>query len=48
MAAALLTDEIRKLGGILTIQDLVDYSVQWEEPQTAQILNGKRIYTHHR
>lgn len=43
--AKLLIDEIQNLGGILTIQDLVDFSVQWDAPNTARIFNGKRIYS---
>lgn len=43
--AKLLTDEIQNLGGILTIQDLVDYKVQWQESITAKIFNGKRIFS---
>lgn len=43
--ANLLIDEIQNLGGILTIQDLVDYSVQWQDSNTARVFNDKRIYS---
>lgn len=40
-----LITELQGLGGILTIQDLVNYRHRWEQPQTARIFNNKIMYT---
>lgn len=43
--ARLLVDEIRELGGIITIEDFVQYTVEWKKPVVMKIRNNLRMYS---
>lgn len=40
-----LVDEIQKLGGIITIEDFVQYTVEWKKPVVTTIRNNLRVYS---
>ncbi|KAJ6638689.1 Scoloptoxin SSD14, partial [Pseudolycoriella hygida] len=40
-----LIAEIQELGGILTIEDLMDYKVRWQDPEASRIVQNYTMYT---
>lgn len=40
-----LIPEIQSLDGILTIEDLMEYKVRWEEPEVSTIIHNYKMYT---
>lgn len=40
-----LITEIQELGGILTVEDLMEYNVRWQEPEVSQIVQNHTMYT---
>lgn len=40
-----LVDEIQALGGIITVDDFVNYRVDWEAPVIAQLPGGNKLYS---
>lgn len=43
--AKALVEEIRELGGILTIEDFVNYAADWEEPVSTELRGNYTIHT---
>lgn len=43
--ARALVDEIRELGGIITLEDFVRYSVEWTKPVAVKLRNGHTLYS---
>lgn len=43
--AKALVQEMEQIGGIITMQDLVDYRVRWERPQTGRLFGDRTMYT---
>ncbi|XP_033331225.2 scoloptoxin SSD14 isoform X1 [Megalopta genalis] len=41
----LLIDDLKSKGAILTMKDLNEYRAVWEEPLTANLFNGMKLYT---
>lgn len=40
-----LINDIQKMGGIITLQDLKEYRVRWDKPVEAQLIGGNRLYS---
>lgn len=43
--AKLLADEIKELGGIITVEDFVNYMVEWKKPVIMKLRNNLRMYS---
>lgn len=43
--AQLMIQDIQELGGLITIEDLMEYQVRWEKPVIAHLKNNKTLYT---
>lgn len=43
--AHLLADEIKELGGIITIDDFVKYTVEWKKPVVMKLSNNQKMYS---
>lgn len=43
--AKLIVQDIQDVGGIITIEDLMQYNVRWEAPMTVSLKNNKTLYS---
>lgn len=43
--AKLIVQDIQKVGGIITVEDLMQYKVRWEAPMSVSLKNNKTLYS---
>lgn len=43
--AKLIVKDIQDVGGLITVEDLMQYNVRWEEPMSVSLKNNKTLYS---